>query len=69
MMDRSVYGRQQQLGGQPTGWPQTPTYVAIRVLTRTLAIELAAIKVNVNGLAPAWCRRPLGRPSLRWKPR
>lgn len=31
---------------------------AIRMLTRTLALELALIKVNVNGLAPGMVLTP-----------
>jgi len=37
---------------------------AIRMLTRTLAIELAPLKVNVNGLAPGMVLTPFNQPAI-----
>ena len=37
---------------------------AIRMLTRTLALELAPLKVNVNGLAPGMVLTPFNQPAI-----
>ena len=37
---------------------------AIRMLTRTLALELASLKVNVNGLAPGMVLTPFNQPAI-----
>jgi glucose 1-dehydrogenase len=37
---------------------------AIRMLTRTLALELAPLRVNVNGLAPGMVLTPFNQPAI-----
>ncbi|MDQ3423353.1 MAG: SDR family oxidoreductase, partial [Actinomycetota bacterium] len=37
---------------------------AIRMLTRTLALELAPLKVNVNSLAPGMVLTPFNQPAI-----
>ena len=37
---------------------------AIRMLTRTLSLELAPLKVNVNGLAPGMVLTPFNQPAI-----